>query len=64
MSQTVTALLLRASSLSIFSSQPRRAAQLPRPQFYAEQGLRLVCPTSAAIGSLVGAVRAVEEAAV
>jgi trk system potassium uptake protein TrkA len=33
-----------------------------RAQFYASRGLRIVCPTSAAIESLVGAVRAVEEA--
>ena len=32
-----------------------------RAQFYASRGLRIVCPTSAAIESLVGAVRAVEE---
>jgi trk system potassium uptake protein TrkA len=35
-----------------------------RAQFYAARGLRVVCPTSAAIESLVGAVRAVEEAPV
>lgn len=33
-----------------------------RAQFYAERGLRVVCPTSAAIETLVGAVRATETA--
>ena len=33
-----------------------------RAQFYAARGLRIVNPTSAAIESLVGAVRATEEA--
>jgi trk system potassium uptake protein TrkA len=32
-----------------------------RAQFYATRGLRIVCPTSAAIETLVGAVRATEE---
>ena len=31
-----------------------------RSQFYAARGLRIVCPTSSAIESLVGAVRASE----
>ena len=31
-----------------------------RAQFYAQRGLRIVCPTSAAIEALVGAVRAAE----
>jgi trk system potassium uptake protein TrkA len=31
-----------------------------RAQFYAARGLRIVCPTSAAIETLVGAVRATE----
>ncbi|HST17472.1 MAG TPA: TrkA family potassium uptake protein [Gaiellaceae bacterium] len=31
-----------------------------RAQFYAERGLRIVCPTSAAIETLVEAVRATE----
>lgn len=31
-----------------------------RAQFYAARGLRVVCPTSAAIETLVGAVRATE----
>jgi len=35
-----------------------------RAQFYAARGLRIVSPTSAAIESLVGAVRATEEAPV
>ena len=35
-----------------------------RAQFYAARGLRIVNPTSAAIESLVGAVRATEEAKV
>ena len=35
-----------------------------RAQFYATRGLRIVCPTSAAIETLVGAVRKSEEAAV
>ena len=35
-----------------------------RAQFYASRGLRIVCPTAAAIESLVGAVRAAEGAAV
>jgi len=35
-----------------------------RAQFYAARGLRIVSPTSAAIESLVGAVRATEEARV
>ena len=35
-----------------------------RAQFYAARGLRIVNPTSAAIESLVGAVRATEEARV
>ncbi len=33
-----------------------------RAQFYATRGLRIVCPTSAAIETLVGAVRATEGA--
>jgi trk system potassium uptake protein TrkA len=33
-----------------------------RAQFYAERGLRIVCPTSSAIDALVGAVRAAEVA--
>src|SRR5689334_22897862 len=32
-----------------------------RAQFYATKGMRIVCPTSAAIEQLVGAVRATEE---
>jgi len=32
-----------------------------RAQFYASKGLRIVCPTSAAIETLVGAVRQAEE---
>jgi len=32
-----------------------------RAQFYAARGLRIVCPTSAAIETLVGAVRSAEE---
>jgi trk system potassium uptake protein TrkA len=32
-----------------------------RAQFYAARGLRIVCPTSAAIETLVEAVRAMEE---
>jgi trk system potassium uptake protein TrkA len=32
-----------------------------RAQFYATRGLRIVCPTSSAIETLVGAVRAAEE---
>ena len=32
-----------------------------RAQFYAARGMRIVCPTSAAIEQLVGAVRATEE---
>jgi len=35
-----------------------------RSQFYAARGLRIVCPTSAAIEALVSAVRASEQAAV
>jgi trk system potassium uptake protein len=35
-----------------------------RAQFYATRGLRIVCPTSAAIETLVGAVRSAEEEAV
>jgi trk system potassium uptake protein len=35
-----------------------------RAQFYASKGLRIVCPTSAAIETLVGAVREAEKAAV
>jgi trk system potassium uptake protein TrkA len=35
-----------------------------RAQFYATRGLRIVCPTSAAIETLVGAVRSAEEKAV
>jgi hypothetical protein len=35
-----------------------------RAQFYASKGLRIVCPTSAAIETLVGAVRGAEKAAV
>ena len=35
-----------------------------RAQFYASRGLRIVCPTSAAIETLVGAVRKAEEATV
>jgi trk system potassium uptake protein TrkA len=34
-----------------------------RADFYAERGLRTVCPTSAAIATLVNAVRATEGAA-
>jgi trk system potassium uptake protein TrkA len=34
-----------------------------RAQFYAARGLRIVCPTSAAIETLVEAVRATEETA-
>jgi trk system potassium uptake protein len=34
-----------------------------RAQFYAARGLRVVCPTSAAIETLVGAVREAEAAA-
>jgi trk system potassium uptake protein TrkA len=34
-----------------------------RAQFYATRGLRIVCPTSAAIETLVGAVREAEEKA-
>ncbi len=34
-----------------------------RSQFYAARGLRIVCPTSSAIESLVSAVRASEEVA-
>jgi trk system potassium uptake protein TrkA len=33
-----------------------------RAQFYATRGLRIVCPTSAAIETLVGAVREAERA--
>jgi trk system potassium uptake protein TrkA len=33
-----------------------------RAQFYATRGLRIVCPTSAAIETLVGAVRQAERA--
>jgi trk/ktr system potassium uptake protein len=33
-----------------------------RAQFYATRGLRIVCPTSAAIETLVGAVRDAEKA--
>jgi trk system potassium uptake protein TrkA len=33
-----------------------------RAQFYATRGMRIVCPTSSAIETLVEAVRAVEEA--
>jgi len=32
-----------------------------RAQFYATRGLRIVCPTSSAIETLVGAVRATEQ---
>ena len=32
-----------------------------RAQFYATRGLRIVCPTSSAIETLVGAVRSTEE---
>src|SRR5471032_220625 len=32
-----------------------------RAQFYAARGLRIVCPTSSAIETLVGAVRATED---
>ena len=35
-----------------------------RAQFYATRGLRIVCPTSSAIETLVGAVRSAEEEAV
>jgi trk system potassium uptake protein len=35
-----------------------------RAQFYATRGLRIVCPTSAAIETLVSAVRHAEEATV
>jgi len=35
-----------------------------RAQFYAERGLRIVCPTSAAIETLVETVRATERAPV
>ena len=35
-----------------------------RAQFYATRGLRIVCPTSAAIETLVGAVRSAEGATV
>jgi trk/ktr system potassium uptake protein len=35
-----------------------------RAQFYATRGLRIVCPTSSAIETLVGAVRESERAAV
>jgi hypothetical protein len=35
-----------------------------RAQFYASKGLRIVCPTSAAIETLVGAVRGAEKATV
>ena len=35
-----------------------------RAQFYAARGLRIVCPTSAAIETLVEAVRATEETSV
>jgi trk system potassium uptake protein TrkA len=35
-----------------------------RAQFYATRGLRIVCPTSAAIETLVGVVRQAEQAAV
>jgi trk system potassium uptake protein TrkA len=35
-----------------------------RAQFYATRGLRVVCPTSSAIETLVGAVRQAENAAV
>ena len=35
-----------------------------RAQFYAARGLRIVCPTSAAIETLVEAVRATEEVGV
>jgi trk system potassium uptake protein len=34
-----------------------------RAQFYASRGLRIVCPTSAAIETLVGAVREAERPA-
>jgi trk system potassium uptake protein len=34
-----------------------------RAQFYATRGLRIVCPTSSAIETLVGAVRSTEESA-
>jgi trk/ktr system potassium uptake protein len=32
-----------------------------RAQFYATKGMRIVCPTSSAIETLVGAIRATEE---
>jgi trk system potassium uptake protein TrkA len=35
-----------------------------RAQFYATRGMRVVCPTSSAIETLVEAVRATEETAV
>ena len=35
-----------------------------RAQFYATKGLRIVCPTSAAIETLVGAVRQTEQVGV
>ena len=35
-----------------------------RAQFYATRGMRVVCPTSSAIETLVEAVRATEEAAI
>jgi trk system potassium uptake protein TrkA len=35
-----------------------------RAQFYATKGLRIVCPTSSAIETLVGAVRSTEESRV
>lgn len=35
-----------------------------RAEFYASRGLRIVCPTSAAIETLVGAVREAEQATV
>jgi trk system potassium uptake protein TrkA len=35
-----------------------------RAQFYATRGLRIVCPTSSAIETLVGVVRKAEEASV
>jgi trk system potassium uptake protein len=34
-----------------------------RAQFYATRGLRIVCPTSSAIETLVGAVREAERSA-
>jgi trk system potassium uptake protein TrkA len=53
--------LLREAGIEEADAVIVRVLDPARAQFYATRGLRIVCPTSAAIETLVGAVREAEE---